>query len=225
MKALDAYKGTLKELDKHESPTFSIGDFNYFFNKTVEKYITENYKDLDPVQKDIDDIRSVLVFDKDLVFETNATKAILPEKYRHILYLELTCKFKVDAGKYKKDAIHTFTEVRREKSSQRGTKNAYRKTSYIRPYYKMDELYIYTIIDSDVLTLQSAKMDYIKVHTDVYLSPTKDADYSSADNNTTIAFPNYVVTEMINLCKIMFLENTENPRFQSSIVENQVKSE
>ena len=223
MKALDAYKGLLKELDKHESPTFSVGDFNYFFNKSVQKYITENYKDLDPVQKDVDDIRSVLKFDEPLVFENG--KVSLPEKYQHILYIEFTCKFKVDAGKYKKETSHTFTEVRREKSSQRGINNAYRRTSFLRPYYKMDEINIYAIIDTDILELESGKIDYIKVHADVYLNPDKSVDYNSADNNTTINFPNYVVTEIINVCKVMFLENTENPRFQSSVMENQVKTE
>lgn len=223
MKALNAYKDLLRELDKHESPTFSIGDFNYFFNKSVRKHNTENYKSLDPVQKDIDDIRSVLEFDKALSF--TSLKADLPEKYLHILYLELTCKFLVDAGKYKKDASHTFTEVRREKSSQRGTKNAYRKTSYIRPYYKMDGTSIYAIIDTSILELESAKMDYVKEHIPVYLNPDKTSDYNDDANNTTIDFPDDVVSDMVNICKIMFLEVTENQRFQSSIIENQVKTE
>jgi len=223
MKALDAYKGLLKELDKYESPTFSIGDFNYFFNKSVQDYITENYKDIDPVQKDIDDIRSVLKFDEALSFTSG--KASLPDKYQHILYLELTCKFKVDVGKYKKDVSHTFTEVRREKSSQRGTKNAYRKTSFLRPYYKMDIDSVYAIIDTTILELTSGKMDYIEVPEKVYLNPANGADYDDDAQNTTIAFPDYVVTEIITVCRLMFLENTENQRFQSSIIENQVKTE
>lgn len=222
MKALDAYRDLLRELDKHESPTFSIGDFNYFFNKSVRKYITDNYKDIDPVQKDIDDIRTVLKFDEPLTFTSE--KATLPDKYQHILYLELTCKFLKDAGKYKKDDVKVFTEVRREKSSQRGTQNAYRKTSFVRPYYKMDINSLYAIIDKDVLELTSGKMDFIRIHTAVYLNPDKSSDYDSDTNNTTFEFPDYVVTEIVNVCKIMFLENTENQRFQSAIVENQVKS-
>lgn len=223
MKALDAYKNLLKELDKHESPSFTIGDFNYFFNKSVQDYITENYKDIDPVQKDIDDIRSVLVFDAPLDFTDR--KVGLPELYRHILYLELTCKFKIDAGKYKKDTTHTFTEVRREKSSQRGTRNAYRKISFLRPYYKIDIDSLYAIIDTTVLELKSGKMDFIKVHETVYLNPDKSSDYDSDPNNTPINFPDYVISEIIDVCKLMFLENTENQRFQSSIIENQVKTE
>ena len=225
MKALDAYKDLLRELDKHESPTFSIGDFNYFFNKSVRKYITENYKSLDPVQKDIDDIRAVLVFDSPLTFTEGAVKTDIPETYLHILYLELTCKFKKDVDKYKADAIHTFTEVRREKSSQRGTKNAYRKTSYIRPYYKMDGSSLYAIIDSDILELQSGKMDFIKKPNTVYLNPDKGSSYEGDINNTPIQFPDDVVSEIITVCKIMFLEVTENQRFQTSIIENQVKTE
>ena len=39
MNALDAYRDVLRELDKYESPTFTINDFNYFYNKAISQFV------------------------------------------------------------------------------------------------------------------------------------------------------------------------------------------
>ena len=89
----------------------------------------------------------------------------------------------------------------------------------------MDIDSIYAILDTNIVELINGQMDFIRKFTDVYLNPDKSSNYNLEVNNTTIDFPDYVVTEIINVCKVMFLENIESQRFQSSIIENQVKSE
>ena len=91
--SLDAHRALLKELDKYESPTFTIGDFNYFYPSAIEEYVAVNYATLDVNQKTLDDVRAILVLDEDLTL-TNG-EADLPTKYRHMLGMEAVLKFTI----------------------------------------------------------------------------------------------------------------------------------
>jgi hypothetical protein len=43
-RALDAYRAIRRELDKTASPSFTVLDFNYFYNVSVVDYVSENYR-------------------------------------------------------------------------------------------------------------------------------------------------------------------------------------
>ena len=220
MDALDTYKAELKELDKFESPTFTVSDFNYFFNVGISKYITDNYGDFDVLQKDLDDISALLVFNHALTFSAN--KALLPSDYRHSLGLELKLKFTNDTIDYSiGDEITVYPK--RLKTNRKGytAENAYQQPSHEYATYQVDSEQIIIYIGTNV-EIVSGTMDYIKIPDKVYLNPDRSADYTDPVNNTPIQFPDYVTFEIIKQCRLSFLENIESPRYNSSLQDIQL---
>ena len=220
MNALDAYKDTLKELDKTESPTFSVRDFNYFYNQGVSKYVDSNYKMFDIMGKDQDDIRHFLEYDKAIT--PSGVLADLPTDYRHLLHLAVQLKFKVNVDKYRKDQVVTFYPERM-KSSQKGfrQKNAYGQPNYKRCYYEIVGTKLHFLIDAAVHEIgpgASVTMDYVKQLADVYLNPDPSSGYNNPTNNTVLPFApastrNHIYFEIIKVCTAIFLENIESGRY------------
>jgi hypothetical protein len=220
-KALDLYRDTLIELDKHESPSFEIEDFNYISNSALNFYVNENYIKFDVVQKDVDDIRSIVTLDQNLNFIAN--KANLPENYRHILNLDIQVKTLKNLGLYKKDEVFTLNRVQKLPSASKGYNqdNAYFIPSFKRPFYQISKNSIVIKAGNDV-TVQSGKLDYIEIPGLIYLNPDKQSNYTLNENNSLIDFPIHVYYELIKIVTRMFLENTESPRYQTSMSEKQV---
>lgn len=221
MKALDAYRDTLKELDKYESPTFSARNFNYFYNKAVSRYIDVNYRQLDVVLKDTQDIGSMLGLGTPLTLSTGGV-VTLPSDYRHLLSLKIQVRFKQDIGKFKTGVSYEFWPERM-KSGQKGFRyrSAYGKPNYRRYYYELTDTQLSILFDSSkvefVTNAPNAWLDYVKQPTEVYLNPDQGADYNQESQNTTLSFNpgvtrNYVYYEVINICRAIFLENIESPR-------------
>lgn len=221
MKAIDAYRDILKELDKYESPTFSVRDFNYFYNKAVSKYIDVNYRQLDVVMKDTQDISAMLALASPITIQTTGTVA-LPANFRHLLSLKIKVRFKVDIGKYDATQVYEFWPERM-KSGQKGFRyrSAYGKPNYRRYYYEISGTNLNVLFDDSkvefVTNAPNAWLDYVIQPTDVYLNPDTGADFNQENQNTTLSFNtgasrNYVYFEVINLCRSIFLENIESPR-------------
>lgn len=221
MKALDAYRDILKELDKYESPTFSIRDFNYFYNKAVSKYIDVNYRQIDVVSKDTQDIAAMLKLDHPLTIPNSGVIAV-PTDFRHLLSLKVTVRFKVDVGKYRATQSYSFWPERM-KSGQKGFRfrSAYGKPNYRRYYYEISETSLKILFDSTkvefVDTAPNTVLDYVKQPVDTYLNPGAGPDFNNSAQNTTLAFNsgssrNYVYFEIINICRSIFLENIESAR-------------
>lgn len=219
MRALDAYRDLKRELDKHESPTFTVKDFNYFFNSGIDNWVAKNYAGFPIVQKELDDIRAIMKSEA-ITFLVN--EATIPADYRHILDLRVVVKFLVDAGKYKKDNQITIYP-RRMKSGSEGyiKNNAFHRPSYKVPYYYMVGNKILLDIGSQVQVL-SAVIGYIKKPATVYLSPIA-TDFTPEIDNTTIEFPDHVYYELVKECKRIFLENIESQRYQSTLNEEQMR--
>jgi len=215
MDALSVYQALLRELDKFESPTFTVAYFNYFIYVTISKYITDNSGDFDVLQKDLDDISALLVYYSPLTF-TDAT-APLPQDYRHSLGLELTLNFIADTNDYKTGDVITVYP-KRLKTNRRGytADNAYQKPSHDSPTYQLDSSNVYVRVGDDV-TVDGGKMDYIKIPDTMYLNPDRSSDYTRDINNTPAQFSDYVMYEIIKQCRIIFLENIESPRYNSSL--------
>jgi hypothetical protein len=223
MKALDAYRDLKKELDKYESPTFTIRDFNFFFGKAVSLWIDDNYKKFDLIQKESDDLRSVYVVDAPLTVNTVTKSVALPTNYRHILDLRLQVKYTAKVGTHSVDEIDTVYPVRL-KTSQKGfrfDRNAYQKPSYKRHYYEIHGTSILFHLDSSVLTINNVSdnlmIDYIREPDVVYLNPDKSADYNNTANNSVLFYntsttPNGIYYEVLNVARMIFLENIESRR-------------
>lgn len=213
IRALDAYRDVRKELDKTESPSFSLRDFNYWINLTLSEYITENYAQLDILLKESDDIRKLVELASERTI-ANLTST-LPDNYRHILSMKVKMKFTEDVGKYKvNDFRYAYPE--RMKSGQKGFRNdnAYGRPTWRRPYYEIGGSTIRILISGPVTFAAGTNMwlDYIKNIDAIYINPADGADLSTEPNNTTIDLPLHVYYELIKRCRNNFLENIESPR-------------
>jgi len=224
MKALDTYKNLLRELDKWESATFTVNDFNYFYPSAIQEYLTENYLPFDVRQKDLDDIRAILVLNHPITSFTNG-KASIPEGYRHMLHLEVVLKVLANEGDYLKDDIVTVFP-KRLKTNQKGfaQENSYQNPSIDYSHFQVDKDSIYILAGSNV-EIQSARMDYLEEPALVYLNPDTTVSYDQEENNTTMQFPDYVLFEINKVCKRIFLENFESQRYASSLQEEQLRKQ
>lgn len=224
MRALDTYKNLLRELDKWESATFTVNDFNYFYPSAIQEYITENYLPFDVRQKELDDIRAIVVLNHPLSSFTDGVTS-LPEKYRHMLHLEVVLKVLQNEGDYLKDDIVTVFP-KRLKTNQKGfaQENSYQNPSIDYSHFQVDKDSIYILAGSNV-EIQSAKMDYLEEPALVYLNPDTTVDYNLEANNTTMQFPDYVIFEINKVCKRIFLENFESQRYASSLQEEQLRKQ
>ena len=220
MTALDAYRNLLRELDKFESPTFTVGDFNYFYNAATSQYITDNYGEFDVFQKDLDDIRAIVKYGEPLEF--TGESAPLPSDYRHLLSLEVDGKITEELRDYSPNDIVKLYPKRLE-TNRKGyvADNAYQNASVHYPAYQIDGTSIYVYAGNGV-ELTGGKADYIKVPATVYLNPDKNVDLNDPVNNSVLQFPDYVNLEIIKLCRQIFLENIQSPRWQTSMQENQL---
>lgn len=228
MKAIDAYRDVQRELDKYESPTFSVGDFNYFFPLAVSRYIDHNYKFFDVMQKEVDDIRSFLTFAVPLTLASG--KVTLPEGYRHLLHVKVAMKFKTAIGRYSIDQVEEFYPER-IKSGQKGFRfrNAFSRPNYKQYYYEIAGNELQLVWDSDVAdpnTGVNLWLDMVNEPDLIYLNPNPAADFNLDANNTPLQFNtgvkrNYVYFEIVTKCREIFLENIESPRFPVAAQQNQ----
>lgn len=226
MNALTAYRSILKELDKHESPTFSVDDFNWFFNESVDEYLTKNYAEGDVFQKELDDISVVISDDVVLVQDGgDPTLFTKPVDYRHLLYLNVTAKAVVAYRKWAKDQQTTFI-IRRQRTARRGyqEENAYQRPSEDYPQYRVSNEKIKVLVGS-AFTPLSARLMYIHTPAIVYLNPSPASDFGNPANNSLIEFPEYVAKEIVRWCARAFLEIMEAQRYQTQLSEQQIRKE
>lgn len=230
MKAIDAYRDIQRELDKYESPSFSVGDFNYFFPLSVSRYIDHNYRFFDVMQKEVDDIRSFLTLAQPLTLASHGRVA-LPEGYRHVLHAKVAIKFKSAIGRYEKDQVVEFYPERL-KSGQKGFrfKNAFSRPNYKQYYYEIAGSDFQLVWDSNVADPNTGDnnlwLDFVKEPDLIYLNPDTTSDFNLEVNNTTLQFNtgtkrNHVYFEIITKCREVFLENIESPRFPVAAQQNQ----
>lgn len=223
MTALDAYRAEKRELDKFESPTFTVGDFNHFWNSTTDEYIALNYATLDVNQKTLDDVQSILILGEPLTM-TNGI-GDLPVKYRHMLGLEVVLKFTEKIDGIAVDTERTVYPKRmRTNRSGFAKPNAYQKPSYKNPYFQITKGKIH-VLNGVGTSVVSAKIDYLEKPEVVYLNPDSSSDYNDPINNTVLQFPDHVNFELIKHCRRIFLENIESPRYQSSLQEQMLRKE
>lgn len=226
MDALTAYRSVLKELDKHESPAFSVKDFNWFFNETVDEYLTRNYAQGDVFEKDLDDISVVIKDDIGLTIDVgDSTLFAKPADYRHFLYMNVVAKAINAYRKWAKDQQVTFT-IRRQRTARRGyqEENAYQRPSEDYPQYRVSNEKIKVLL-GPAFTPLSAKLMYIRIPTVVYLNPNPASDFGNPANNSIIEFPEYVAKEMVRWCARVFLELAESPRYRTVLAEQQMRKE
>lgn len=220
--ASDIYVKVLRELDKYESPSFNVKDFEYFFNDAVNIYVSNHLLNADVLQKDSDDIDYFITWDEKLTQDpTNKSKFALPVTYRHVWGVKAEFEFLSDFGKYKGrttttdgDKIILYPKRRRTTREGYQEKNAYHKPSLDYPYYKVEGGSIY--IDAGLLLEPSDMwLDYVKIPAEYTVSPT----------DSVVSIPDHVIRELVKLTARRFAENIESPRYGSMLQEEQLRKE
>lgn len=214
MTSAELYRNVLRELDKYESPTFDVQDFNYFFNSAIEEYISINYSKFDMKQKELDDIRTLVK--REQVTVTNSS-IVLPEDYRHLLEISLNLTFTNPRCNEVISYVQTAKKIEADKLGY------IRENSYLAPnrynsYYTIRGNNVILSIGNNI-TVTSAVLEYLRIPTAVVFDPVVSA------NNVNSEFPLHVDYELIKLCRRIFLENTESSRYQSQLVEQQQRIE
>lgn len=91
----EAYEAVLIELNKVQAPSILLDDFNYLFNKAIQKYFNKRYSQYEINQQLTDDLRVLVKTEKldpeDKTIRGDSYKFNLPENYVHIL--NCICEF------------------------------------------------------------------------------------------------------------------------------------
>lgn len=222
MNALDAYRDVLRELDKYEAPTFTIKDFNYFYNKAISQYIDTNYLRVDLILKDSEDLSSFVSLNTVLDAPDANGIVELPADFRHLLSLKINVEFTADVARYRAGQFYEFWPERM-KSGQKGFRNrsAYGKPNFRRYYYELysainesdeQKFYIKLLYDPAYIDIETAEVtvDYIKQPEAVTItSPSVFTDPLQFNGEPT---RNQVYYQILNVCRSIFLENVESQR-------------
>jgi hypothetical protein len=233
MTALDAYRDLLIELDKYESPSFSVRDFNYFWNSAVNEFVDKKLAvGPDVIQHSHDDLAVLLSDPTSLEFgevETpqvlSAVQAYLPEFYRNILGLKIVLKFTVAAGKYAKD-VKLTVYPRKQRSNREGyiRKNSYQDAKEEDAWYTLRGNIIELIIDSNT-EVDTGTITFLKKPVAITLNPDiENLNIDDEDENPVLEFPDHTVSKIVKECRRIFLENIESPRYGTNFQEQNLRT-
>ena len=208
------------ELNKVEAPSILLEDFNYFVKKGITQFANKSYNYYDVNQQTSDDLSALkrtielvptLVSNNSL----NYYECILPDDYFHIL-----------------SVVCSFNNSILNKDKQYGARrlpsdifpvvmnNFYSKPSIRMPYYKIDKQNNKTRIELRYGNDKNYKpnklfIEYLKIPNVVNL--TEDQLYNEPDVSDKLEFPEYINYEIINIVFNLILENSSNPRLQTSL--------
>lgn len=248
------FEACLVELDKVQAPSLLIEDFNYLFNKAIQKYINKRYALFERNQQLTDDLRVLVRTVKlnrvtrtpmDNVFGETVSFS-LPNDYMHIL--NCVCEFADNEENcYAKNTLHIGTNKMSSNEWSQIINNYYMRPSKRQPYY-----YIQNILDpSEIIGLTFDKNQTRYGNSSVPNLEIKCGDDSSSlqaiyveyirapkhvrieiedldnpiDTTKALEFPDYVINEIINELVTSILENQKDPRIQTySTVNNSISA-
>jgi hypothetical protein len=223
MTILEVYRGILKELDKTESPSFSADDFDYWFNSTLDLYLSGSLPMGEVLQKGADRMDYFVAYGKPLNQDATDKSLFkitgLTPPYRHVWSVVTTFKWLVTFGKHAKDSASVLYPKRR-RSNRKGYQesNAYQSPSYRYPLYELynDDTDRYLrVLAGSMLEAQAVKLDYVK----------EFATFSLASSGDEFPVPDYMAREIIRLTARQFLENIESPRYMTQLQESRQHNE
>ena len=174
MTARELYEYALIELNKLETPSLLLEDYNYFINKAVQQYINLVYAKLEIDQQSTDDIRVLktsTALKPTKLSENSAYNSLsdglfkssyyvdLPADYMHLLNCIVEYKVgKSDFKCYNKgDTVYFAARRLTPDMYTQILNNAYMRPMYKRPYYYLNNINIgetlptNPIMDSEVL--------------------------------------------------------------------------
>jgi len=138
MTVKEVFKAVLVELDKVESPTMLLPDFNYFLNKAIYQYVNKKYNVFEISQQSNDDLRTLkATATLSIQNKNNKYICILPEDYLHMLNCILFFEKNNTCTCTNNETLITEVSAVRLTADMKGGiyTNYYNKPSYKRPYY------------------------------------------------------------------------------------------
>lgn len=231
MEALDVYRNCLIELDKYESPSFSIRDFNYFINSAVTEFVDAKL-DVGPdiIQSDHDDLAVLLSDPTSLTFGSGATVnvASLPSGYRNMLGLKIVVTVTTAFENYAvNDEITIYPKKRPSNREGYTEKNAYQEPYDEQAWYELRGSNIEVFIDPRT-QIKSGTIRFLKLPKAIYLNPSyqtlNPTDQALEANNTSIEFQDHTMAKITKVCRRIFLENIESNRYGPNVQEQNLRS-
>lgn len=239
--ARDGYQALLTELNKQEAPTILIEDFNYLHNKAIQNYVNKR-NNLYPIgQQEKDDLAPLKVFGHKIdtvTLENNkhprAFSVELPTDYFHLQRQSAEIEVVLRQGVCQQANYNKFpitTMIDSEQLSEI-VNNYYTRPSFKRVYYTLYQinkeleesddinykLDFYCGEDSNVV-VKTAYIDYLKKPKVITL--TQDDIYSYEDTSMKLQFAPYVNLEIVKELLMFVLENSSDPRLNTSGAVNQ----
>lgn len=242
MTARQVYEYVLIEINKVETTTLLLEDFNYLINKAIYQFANKTYNIYDLNQQSTDKLRVLKAptakLTPTIIMSGNSKlygdfyEVELPSDYFHIL--NCVCEFLPLADhKCFKENEPVYSSARKLTSDMwpQSINNYYFKPSQKTPYYFFNNsaesistspLPVRVEIrygKSTNFKLNKVYIDYLKVPQNILL--TTDQIDMITDISQKLEFPDYVCYEIINELAKLILEQSSDPRLQSHIPVNQ----
>ena len=220
MRVRQIYETLLSELNKVETSSILLEDFNYFLNKAITQYVNKRYNFYDTSQQTNDDL-SILVDNKTLI-DINSNESSLPTNYLHLLNCICTFKLK-KSHKCKKvgDTLIVPAKKLTADAYPEILKDYYNKPSLFNPYFYLKDKIIKIECGNieDLAELEQIDINFLRKPKKVIL--TEDCLDLDVDTSEELEFPDYVCNEIINELVSLVMINISDPRIQNYIPVNQ----
>ena len=168
MTTKQCFEACLIECNKVQAPALLLDDFNYLFNKAVQKYFNRRYALFETNQQVTDDLRALV---KTRVLKPEAYtqredqmgasyKVVLPEDYVHIL--NCTCEFK-NLNKKCSDGCSLIRQGAHKLDSNQWSQvitNYYMRPSIRQPYFFISNIDEPKLVASETLADKQAGTRY-----------------------------------------------------------------
>lgn len=211
MTALEVYQRAVIDLDKYDTPTFEIVDFNRYAEKAIYEYINEKYLEFETLQKRTDDLRQFIVFNQ---YITNDLPYIdLPDDYLRMLKVE----YRIDRGGCEVEQWFTAKKTTADKLGYSET-NYYWRPSLRNPQYQIIGNRIYFRVgEGNHVYIREVRLEYIAVPV---LYTIDEADMTVYSNPP---YSDEVDMQIIDKIVRMFQSVTNPEQYQISVAETQFR--
>lgn len=212
MNTLEIYQRCVIDLDKYDTPTFEIEDFNRYAEKAIYEYINEKYKEFEITQKRTDDLRQFVTISTIAV--SNQDFVALPEDYLRLLKLEYQI---TDLPCYDK----RWVVVQKTNADKLGysEENYYWKPSLSNPQYQFIKNNIYFRVgEGNNTNISAVRLEYIMKPELYLIDPSDLGTYSNP------SYSDEVDMQIIDKIVRLFQASTNPNQYQIAVAENQFKN-
>lgn len=211
MNSLEVYRRCVIDLDKYDTPTFEIVDFNRYAERAIYEYINEKYKEFEVTQKRTDDLRQFVTFGT--FPNLNNEYITLPADYLRLLsvYYYIT---DFDCGEDRWVIVQKTTADKLGYSET----NYYWKPRLTNPQYQIigDRLY-FRVGNDDASRIQQVRLEYVAIPQLYYID-------EATLTPTNPPYTDEVDMQIIDKIVRMFQSITAPHNYQISLQESQFKN-